>query len=141
MEYFTGDFLSDTPEQVYPSKYIDTYYMVYHYLKVTLITTLQVHMTHFRNKLAVILVDSELNDDGMRNRYLEDEDKRSPKKLKTSNPSSQVDLTSQSFLHLSRGGAENKHPLSVHIMPTDQRKLVDELCKHIMSIEDAKCLE
>ncbi|KAE8788755.1 hypothetical protein D1007_37181 [Hordeum vulgare] len=81
MEYFTEDNLSDTPEQV--------------------------HMTNFRTKLAVILVDSELNDDDIRNRNFDDDEtnmdptdcmivERPPNKPKASNSSSQVELSSQS---------------------------------------------
>ncbi|KAM0880328.1 hypothetical protein ACQ4PT_033645 [Festuca glaucescens] len=37
--------------------------------------------------------------------------------------------------------AEKKNLIPLHNMPTDQRKLVDELCKYIMSIKDVKRLE
>jgi hypothetical protein len=67
-------------------------------------------MIHFREKLAVILVDSELNDDNIRNRDLgDDEDDivdptecdiiaRPPKNIKTSNTSSKNGVISQSLL-------------------------------------------
>jgi hypothetical protein len=65
-------------------------------------------MTKFRTNLAVILVNSELNDDDMRNQDLDDEESnidptdymivpRPPNKTKFSNPSSTVELTSPSF--------------------------------------------
>lgn len=58
----------------------------------------QVNMTNFRKKLAVILFDSELNDDDLRNQPVKDDETdtdpedcvimdRPPKKLKKSNSS------------------------------------------------------
>ena len=99
-------------------------------------------MTHFRSKLAVILVDSKLNDDEIRNRNFDDDDddesKSDPtdcmivegpsKKLKTSNPPSQVELTSQSFLHLPSASLSNED-------------LIDELCSCISMVDDVSSLE
>jgi hypothetical protein len=97
-------------------------------------------MTHFREKLAVILVDSELNDDNIRNRDLgDDEDDiddpteceiiaRPPKKNKTSNTSSKNGIISQSLLP------------SPSTKPTG-KDLVDELCLYISMVDDAHSLE
>ena len=67
-------------------------------------------MTHFRKKLAVILFDSELNDDDLRNRALKKFEEtnmdsnncmildKPPKKLKTSHSSSKVEFLSESLV-------------------------------------------
>uniref|UniRef100_M8CGP4 Ubiquitin-like protease family profile domain-containing protein n=1 Tax=Aegilops tauschii TaxID=37682 RepID=M8CGP4_AEGTA len=113
MEYFTGDGLSGTPEQV--------------------------HMTDFRTKLAVILVDSEFNDDDIRNRDLDDDEtntdptdcmivERPPNKPKASISSSQVELILQSFI------------LSPSVTPTND-DLIDELCLFISMVDDVPMLE
>ena len=39
------------------------------------------------------------------------------------------------------GGVEEKCPIPVHIIPTDQDELYKGLCKQIMLIQDAKCME
>ncbi|CAM0912474.1 unnamed protein product [Alopecurus aequalis] len=140
MEYFTGDILSDTPEQV--------------------------HMTHFRNKLAVILVDSELNDDDIRNRQLKDDEEtnmdpkdcvildRPPKKLKTANSSSKVELLSQSLVVSPSFNPTNSDlvessedeplsqssVLSPYFKPTNA-DLIDELCLYIFMVDDVPSLE
>ena len=96
-------------------------------------------MTHFRSKIAVILVDSDLNDDDIRNRDLADDESntdpmdcmivdRPPKKPKSSNSSSEVELISQSFL-LSP---------SVNVTHDD---LIDELCLYISMVDDVASLE
>ncbi|KAE8815056.1 hypothetical protein D1007_07559 [Hordeum vulgare] len=113
MEYFTGNDLSDTPTQD--------------------------HMTDFRTKLAVILVDSELNDDNIRNRDMEDDENNidptdcmlldgPPQNLKTSNTSSDVELISQSYI------------LSPSVNPTND-DLIDELCLFISMVVDDALLE
>jgi len=99
-------------------------------------------MTHFRRKLAVILVDSGLNDDNIRNRGFEDDkskgnkgypadcmivDKPS-KKLKTVNISSEVEYISQPWI------------LSPSSNPTDD-ELIDELCLCISMADDVPSLE
>ena len=38
-------------------------------------------------------------------------------------------------------GVEDKHLTPVNIMPIDQRELLYGLCKQIMAIQDANCLE
>ena len=98
-------------------------------------------MTHFRSKLAVILVDSKLNDDEIRNRNFDDDDDESKsdptdcmivdgpsKKLKTSNSSPQFELTSQPFLHLPSANLSNED-------------LIDELCLCISMVDDVSSLE
>ncbi|KAM0837795.1 hypothetical protein ACQ4PT_061397 [Festuca glaucescens] len=114
MEYFTGDILSDIPEQV--------------------------NMTDFRRKLAVILVDSHLNDDNIRNRDLKDDEDHTfdptdcvivdgpPKNIKTSKLSSEIGFISQSLL------------LSPSVNPTDE-DLIDELCLYISTVHDVPSLE
>ena len=96
-------------------------------------------MTDFRTKLAVILVDSELNDDNIRNRDIEDDEDKTdptdcmiletpPENLKPSNTSSQVELISQSFI------------LSASLIPTND-DLIDELCLFIGMVDDVALLE
>lgn len=114
MEYFTGDILSDIPEQV--------------------------NMTDFRSKLAVILVDSHLNDDDIRNRDLKDDEDQTfdptdcvivdgpPKSIKTSKLASEIGFISQSLL------------LPPSANPTDE-ELIDELCLYISTIHDVPSLE
>ena len=96
-------------------------------------------MTDFRTKLAVILVDSEFNDDDIRNRDLDDDEtntdptdcmivERPPNKPKASNSSSQVELISQSFI------------LSPFVTPTND-DLIDELCLFINMVDDVPLLE
>nr|XP_051190676.1 uncharacterized protein LOC127304002 [Lolium perenne] len=114
MEYFTGDILSDIPEQV--------------------------NMTNFRNKLAIILVDSHLNDDNIRNRDLKDDEEQTfdptdcvivdgpPKNIKTSKLASEIGFISQSLLLLPSAN------------PTDQ-ELIDELCLYISTVDDIPSLE
>ena len=98
-------------------------------------------MTDFRTKLAVILVDSEFNDDDIRNRDLDDDEtntdptdcmivERPPNKPKASNSWSQVELTimSQSFI------------LSPFVTPTND-DLIDELCLFISMVDDIPLLE
>ena len=96
-------------------------------------------MTDFRTKLAVILVDSELNDDNIRNRDMEDDENnidptdcmildRPPQNLKTSNTSLDVELISQSYI------------LSPSVNPTND-DLIDELCLFINMVDDDALLE
>lgn len=96
-------------------------------------------MTDFRTKLAVILVDSELNDDNIRNRDMEDDENNidptdcmildgPPQNLKTSNTSSDVELISQSYI------------LSPSVNPTND-DLIDELCLFISMVDDDALLE
>jgi hypothetical protein len=84
-------------------------------------------MTDFRSKLAVILVDSHLNDDNIRNRDLKDDEDQTfdpmdcvivdgpPTKIKTSKLSSDIGFISQSLL------------MSPSANPMDE-DLIDELC-------------
>ena len=96
-------------------------------------------MTDFRTKLAVILVDSELNDDNIRNRDMEDDENNidptdcmildgPPQNLKTSNTSLDVELISQSYI------------LSPSVNPTND-DLIDELCLFISMVDDDALLE
>ena len=96
-------------------------------------------MTDFRTKLAVILVDSELNDDNIRNRDMEDDDNNTnptecmildtpPENFKTSNTSTDVELISRSFI------------LSLSVNPTND-DLIDELCLFISMVDDVALLE
>lgn len=96
-------------------------------------------MTDFRTKLAVILVDSELNDDNIRNRDMEDDENNidptdcmildgPPQNLKTSNTSSDVEFISQSYI------------LSPSVNPTND-DLIDELCLFISMVDDDALLE
>ena len=97
-------------------------------------------MTDFRNKLAVILVDSHLNDDNIRNRDLKDDEEQifdptdcvivdgPPKNIKTSKLASEIGFISQSLLH------------DPSANPTDQ-ELIDELCLYISTVDDIPSLE
>ena len=96
-------------------------------------------MTDFRTKLVVILVDSEFNDDDIRNRDLDDDEintdptdcmivERPPNKPKASISSSQVELILQSFI------------LSPSVTPTND-DLIDELCLFISMVHDVPMLE
>ena len=96
-------------------------------------------MTDFRTKIVVILVDSEFNDDDIRNRDLDDDEtntdpidcmivERPPNKLKASNSSSQVEHISQPFI------------LSPIVTPTND-DLIDELCLFITMVDDVPMLE
>ena len=96
---------------------------------------LQENMIEFRRKLIVILLDSELNKIKGKPIYYKPHDER---------------IVSDSDCMIVEGsgrlnvpdGNEDKPPIPVQqLMPTDQRELVYQLCKYIMSIQDAKCLE
>jgi hypothetical protein len=97
-------------------------------------------MTDFRSKLAVILVDSHLNDDNIRNRDLKDDEDHTfdptdciivdgpPKNIKASKLSSEIGFISQSLL------------LSPSVNPTDE-DLIDKLCLYISTVHDIPSLE
>jgi hypothetical protein len=106
-------------------------------------------MTDFRSKLAVILVDSHLNDDNIRNRDLKDDEDQTfdptdcvivdgtpksvivdgpPKNIKTSKLASKIGFISRSLL------------MSPSANPTDE-ELIDELCLYISTIHDVPSLE
>ncbi|XP_051205454.1 uncharacterized protein [Lolium perenne] len=140
MEYWTGNILSDI------------FY--------------QEHMINFRTKLAVILVDSELNNDDIRNRDLSlDEDDNTdpadfmilddpPKKTKLSNSSSKVKLVSPSLVLLppldptkaNLMESSKVEPLSLSLglspsfKPTNS-DLIDELCLRISMVDDVQSLD
>jgi hypothetical protein len=109
-------------------------------------------MTNFRKKLAVIFVDSELNDDDVRNRDLDVEESntdptdcmivpRPPKKTKFSNPLSNAELMLTTFVVLptvdptninssessEAGPLSQLFVLSPSVKPTND-DLIDELC-------------
>ena len=93
-------------------------------------------MKEFRRKLAVILLETELNKlkgspiyyrpDNEENVYDSDVEFMGERKRKRQD---------------SHDGAEDKGPLRNPIMAVDPQDLVDELCNHIMSINDATSLE
>jgi hypothetical protein len=86
-------------------------------------------MKHFRQKLAVILLDSELNKlkGGPIYHQPDDEETLANSDLEIlENPPDVV---------------KDKRPAPITIMPTDQRELLAGLCNYIMSIDDAGCLE
>ena len=86
-------------------------------------------MKHFRKKLSVILLDSELN------------------KLKGGpiyhQPDDQETLANSDLNILDNPSdvVKDKRPAPITIIPTDQRELLAGLCNYIMSIDDAGCLE
>ena len=86
-------------------------------------------MKHFRQKLAVILLDSELNKlkGGPIYHQPDDEETLANSDLEIlENPSDVV---------------KDKRPAPITIIPTDQRELLAGLCNYVMSIDDAGCLE
>ena len=86
-------------------------------------------MKHFRQKLAVILLDSELNKlkGGPIYHQPDDEETLANSDLEIlENPSDVV---------------KDKRPAPITIIPTDQREILAGLCNYIMSINDAGCLE
>ena len=86
-------------------------------------------MKHFRQKLAVILLDSELNKlkgCPMYHQPLNEETLANSDLEILDNPSDVV---------------EDKCPTPITIIPTDQRQILADLYKYIMSIDDAGCLE
>ena len=86
-------------------------------------------MKHFRWKLAVILLDSELNKlkGGLIYHQPDDEETLANSDLEIlENPSDVV---------------KDKRPAPITTIPTDQRELLAGLCNYIMSIDDAGCLE
>uniref|UniRef100_A0A8R7PJ34 Ubiquitin-like protease family profile domain-containing protein n=2 Tax=Triticum urartu TaxID=4572 RepID=A0A8R7PJ34_TRIUA len=117
MEYWTGDILSDNFTQK--------------------------DMKEFRRKLAVILLETELNKlKGSPIYYRADNEEN------VSDNEENVSDSDVEFLEDrkrkrqdSHDGAEDKSPLRNHIMAADPQDLVDELCHHIMSINDATSLE
>jgi hypothetical protein len=83
---------------------------------------LQDDMKKIRQKLIVILLESELN------------------KLKGKpiyHQPTNEGIVSNSDCAI----VEGPNQLEVHIMPTDQHKLVNELCQYILNIQDAQLLE
>ena len=86
------------------------------------------------------MIDSQLNDDTVRNRDLEDDDDRKinpndcvildgpPKNIETKKLSSEIGFISQSLL------------LSPSVKPT-QEQLIDELCLYINKVDDVPSLE
>ena len=122
-------------------------------------------MTHFRTKLAVILVDSELNDDDIKNRDFKDEEINidptecvivdpPSKKSKTSTSSSKVELLSQALVISPSVDPTNidliessevdalsqSSVLSPFVKPTNA-DLIDELRLYISMIDDVHSLE
>ena len=86
-------------------------------------------MKHFRQKLAVILLDSELNKlkGGPIYHQPDDEETLANSDLEIlENPSDVV---------------KDKRPAPITIIPTDQRELLAGLCNYVMSIDDVGCLE
>uniref|UniRef100_M8CUD5 Ubiquitin-like protease family profile domain-containing protein n=1 Tax=Aegilops tauschii TaxID=37682 RepID=M8CUD5_AEGTA len=89
----------------------------------------QEDMKHFRQKLAIILLDSELNKlkgCPMYHQPLNEETLANSDLEILDNPSDVV---------------EDKRPAPITIIPTDQREILVGLCNYIMSINDAGCLE
>uniref|UniRef100_A0A8R7UNM9 Uncharacterized protein n=1 Tax=Triticum urartu TaxID=4572 RepID=A0A8R7UNM9_TRIUA len=89
----------------------------------------QEDMKHFRQKLAIILLDSDLNKLRGCPMYHEpvNEETLANSDLEIlDNPSDVV---------------EEKRPAPITIIPTDQREILAGLCNYIMSINDAGCLE
>ena len=122
-------------------------------------------MTNFRKKLAVILFDSELNDDDLRNRAVKVDETnmdpedcvildRPPKKIKKSCSASKVDVLSQSLVISSyvnqttsdlMESSEDEtllqsSVLSPYVKPTND-DLIDELCLFLNTVDDVTSLE
>ena len=122
-------------------------------------------MTNFRKKLAVILFDSELNDDDLRNRAVKVDETnmdpeecvildRPPKKIKKSCSSSKVEVLSQSLVISPSVNQTNSDlmessedetllqssVLSPYVKPTND-DLIDELCLFLNTVDDVTSLE
>ena len=86
-------------------------------------------MKHFRQKLAIILLDSQLNKlkgCPMYHQPLNEETLANSDLEILENPSDVV---------------KDKRHAPITIIPTDQRELLAGLCNYVMSIDDAGCLE
>ena len=86
-------------------------------------------MKHFRQKLAIILLDSELNKlkgCPMYHQPLNEETLANSDIEILENPSDVV---------------KDKRPAPITTIPTDQHELLAGLCNYIMPIDDAGCLE
>ena len=88
-------------------------------------------MTNFRNKIAVILVDSELNDDNIRNRDLETDDGNTDPMdfVIVVGPSKNIE-TSQSLVF-----SPSANPKRT------QEDLIDDICLYISMTDDVLSLE
>ena len=86
-------------------------------------------MKHFRQKLAVILLDSELNKLKGGPIYHQPDDEET---LANSDPE---------ILENPPDIVKDKRHAPITIILTDQRELLAGLCNYIMSINDAGCLE
>jgi hypothetical protein len=91
-------------------------------------------MINFRRKIIAILLDSELNKIKGNLIYYQPSDEEN---VSNSDCAIVEGPNKQDLSDL----PENKNLIPLHNMPTDQRKLVEELCKYIMSIKDVKRLE
>jgi hypothetical protein len=96
-------------------------------------------MNEFRPKLAAILYDSELNKIKGSPIYAQSD------KEENGSDSDIVVLPNPKRPYSSDVAEDDrvkeKRHILVHMMPTDPHMLVHELCKYIMSIQDAKLLE
>ena len=128
MEYWVRDALSDQFTQVFHFHRLSHHFNSKYYMEVDF-KRLQEDMKHFRQKLAVILLDSDLNRIKGNPTYYQSDDEKSLH-------SSDCDL-----LDDPPNGVEDKRPTAIPAMPVDQHELIIGLCNYITSIDDAKCLE
>ena len=109
-------------------------------------------MTNFRKKLAVILFDSELNNDDPRNQPVKDDETntdpddcvildRPPKKLTKSNSPPYVNPTNPDLMESSEDETLSESSvLSPFVKPTND-DLIDDLCLFINMVDDVASLE
>ena len=86
-------------------------------------------MKHFRQKIATILLDSELNKLEVGPIYHQPDDE---------------ETLANSDLEILENPADvvkDKRPAPITIIPTDQCQILADLCKYIMSIDDSGYLE
>ena len=86
-------------------------------------------MKHFRQKLVVILLESNLNKLKGYLIYYQSDDEEN------------LFNSDVVLLKNSTDGVEDKRPLSISIRPTDPHELVVGLYNYIMSIDEAEFLE
>jgi hypothetical protein len=91
-------------------------------------------MKAFRRKLLVILHDSELNKIRGTPVYHQSKDEGN------GSDSDVIFLPSLEEKHTQDVANEN-NPLSIGMASDEPHELVEEICKYIMSIDDAECLE
>ncbi|XBI41681.1 hypothetical protein VPH35_126116 [Triticum aestivum] len=98
----------------------------------------QEDMKHFRQKIAVILLDSELNKLKGVPIYHQPDDEET---LYNSDDEGNLANSDLEILENPSDVVKDKRPTPITNIPTEKRELLAGLCSYIMSIDDARCLE